>query len=268
MIPDITIKELETISMYGLVTGDFMFEMDELQDATIANTQETTDITGKGGRKLSKLKKNKAVVVSGNHGLISHGLLEMQTGSKFKEVDKAPVKWQDPQTIIGNSATTEFVAVGTEGNEISEILIKDEYGVVVEHLKQDATASAGKFAYNPSTKVITFAEGAYPDGTDIIAIYMRNIKASVLENNDDSFSTMGRMYINGFGEDKCGKTYRIQFYIPKADMNGNFDIKMGSDQAVHAFEAESLTGSGCKALGGAGNLWTYTIFGVDAEDAA
>ena len=50
--------------------------------------------------------------------------------------------------------------------------------------------------------------------------------------------------------------YRIQFYIPKADFNGEFSFEMGDNQTVHAFEAESLSG----ACGTSGALWTYTIF--------
>ena len=66
-------------------------------------------------------------------------------------------------------------------------------------------------------------------------------------------------------EDKCGNVYRVQFHIPKADFSGNFDIDLGENQTVHAFEAESLAGACGKKNG---SLWTYTIFGEGAEDAA
>ena len=58
-IKDITITSLETISAFDLVTGNYRFTLDELQNATIANTQESTEITGKGGRKRLKAKKEK-----------------------------------------------------------------------------------------------------------------------------------------------------------------------------------------------------------------
>ena len=82
-IKDITITSLETITAFNVVTGNYRFTLDELQNATIANTQESTEITGKGGRKLSSLKRNKAVTISGTNGLVSGGLLEVQTGGKF-----------------------------------------------------------------------------------------------------------------------------------------------------------------------------------------
>ena len=152
-INDITITSLETINAFDIATGAFKFTLDELQNATIAQTQEKTDITGKQGRKLNSLKKNKAVTISGTNGLVSGGLLEMQVGSEF-ENKKTTVKWPN--------------------------------------------------------------------------------------------------------------VYRIQFYIPKADFNGEFSFEMGDNQTVHAFEAESLSG----ACGTSGALWTYTIFGSNAEDVA
>ena len=55
-----TITSLETISAFDIVTGNFMFTLDELQSASINQSQEQTEITGKGGRKLANLKKNKS----------------------------------------------------------------------------------------------------------------------------------------------------------------------------------------------------------------
>ena len=63
------------------MTGGYLFTLDELQNATIAQGQEKTDITGRQGRKLSSLKKNKTVTISGNNGIVSGGLLELDRKS-------------------------------------------------------------------------------------------------------------------------------------------------------------------------------------------
>lgn len=263
-INDITITSLETITAFDIATGAYRFTLDELQNAKIANTQDKTDITGKGGRKLDSLKKNKAVVISGTNGLVSGGLLEMQTGSEFQTMEKAPIQWTDYITIEGNSAHTTYTAVGTTGNEIESLYIKNADNTLGTILTQDAAAGDGKFSYNPDTKVILFKDGAYADGTEVVVYYTRNIKADVLDNISDTYSEKCKLYIDAFAEDKCANVYRIQFYIPKADFSGNFDFEMGDNQTVHAFEAESLAG----ACGSNGSLWTYTIFGANAEDAA
>lgn len=260
-IQDITITSLETITAFDITTGNFMFVLDELQNATISQTQEKTDITGKQGRKLNSLKRNKAVTVSGTNGLVSGGLLELQTGGEF-ENKVTTVMWTDYITVSGNAATTSYTGVGTAGNEIESVYVKNSDGTLGATLTQDAAVAAGKFTYNPSTKTLAFNEGEIADGTEIVVYYLRQIQADVLENLSDNYSGKCALYIDAFAEDKCANVYRIQFYIPKADFNGEFSFEMGDNQSVHAFEAESLSG----ACGTSGALWTYTIFGANAED--
>lgn len=262
-IQDITITSLETITAFDITTGNFMFVLDELQNATISQTQEKTDITGKQGRKLNSLKRNKAVTVSGTNGLVSGGLLELQTGGEF-ENKVTTVMWTDYITVSGNAATTSYTGVGTAGNEIESVYVKNSDGTLGATLTQDAAVAAGKFTYNPSTKTLAFNEGEIADGTEIVVYYLRQIQADVLENLSDNYSGKCALYIDAFAEDKCANVYRIQFYIPKADFNGEFSFEMGDNQSVHAFEAESLSG----ACGTSDALWTYTIFGANAEDVA
>lgn len=262
-IQDITITSLETITAFDITTGNFMFVLDELQNATISQTQEKTDITGKQGRKLNSLKRNKAVTVSGTNGLVSGGLLELQTGGEF-ENKVTTVMWTDYITVSGNAATTSYTGVGTAGNEIESVYVKNSDGTLGATLTQDAAVAAGKFTYNPETKALAFNEGEIADGTEIVVYYLRQIQADVLENLSDNYSGKCALYIDAFAEDKCANVYRIQFYIPKADFNGEFSFEMGDNQSVHAFEAESLSG----ACGTSGALWTYTIFGANAEDVA
>lgn len=262
-IQDMTITSLETISAFDVVTGNFMFTLDELQSASINQSQEQSEITGKGGRKLANLKKNKSVTISGTNGLVSGGLMEIQTGSKF-ENKATEVMWTDYITVTGNAATTSYIAVGTTGNEIESIYVKNSNGTLGEPLTQDASVSAGKFTYNPDTKTISFNEGEIADGTEIVVYYKRKIQANVMENLSDHYSGKASLYIDAFAEDKCANIYRVQFYIPKADFSGEFSLEMGDNQTVHAFEAEALAG----ACGAGNQLWTYTVFGANASDAA
>lgn len=261
-IQDITITSLETITAFDITSGSFMFVLDELQNATIAQAQEKTDITGKQGRKLSSLKKNKAVTISGTNGLVSGGLLEIQTGGKF-ENKLTTIMWPDYITVSGNKAATTYTAVGTVGNEISEAYVKNSDGTLGTTLTQDAATAQGKFTYNPETKELAFNEGELADGTELVVYYLRQVQASVLDNLSDNYSGKATLYIDAFAEDKCANVYRLQFYIPKADFNGEFSFEMGDNQSVHSFEAESLAG----ACGTGGALWTYTVFGANTEDA-
>lgn len=258
-INDIAITSLETITGFDILTGNYLFTLDELQNASIANSEEKQDITGKQGRKLTSLKRNKAVTVSGTNGLLSGGLFELQVGNKF--VDAATeVMWTDYLTVSNNAAATNYIAVGTAGAEINGIYVKNSDGTLGSQLEQSDAAAEGKFTYAPTTKALTFS--GLEDGTEVVVYYMRKIQANTLENLSDQYSGKCSLYIDALGEDKCANVYRIQIYIPKADFSGEFSLEMGDNQTVHSFEAEALAG-GC---GGSAALWTYTIFGANAAD--
>lgn len=186
-------------------------------------------------------------------------MLELQTGGTF-ENKVTEVLWTDYLTVTGNAATTTFVAVGTTGNEIENIFVRNTDGTRGDKLTQGAEAADGVFTYSPATKALAFS--GLTDGTEIVVYYKRKITADVLENMSDSYSGKCLLYIDAFAEDKCSNVYRIQFLIPKADFSGEFSFEMGDSQTVHAFEAEALAG----ACGAGGSLWTYTIFGVNAAD--
>lgn len=263
-VNDLTITSLETITAFDVATGDYKFTLDELQNTTIAQGQETTDVTGKGGRKLSSLKKNKTVTISGANGLISGGLLEVQTGGNF-ENKTTEVLWTDYLTVASQKATTSYKAVGTAGAEIEALILKDKDGLAVSNLVQADAAGEGKFAYDPSSKELSFNTDVV-DGTEIMVQYKRKIKADVLSNMSDSYSGKCTLYIDAYAEDKCARVYRVQFFIPKADFSGEFSIELGGDQAVHSFETQSLAGGCGIGTAGAGLLWTYTVFGESAAD--
>lgn len=262
-VADLTITSLETITGFDVVTGDYVFTLDELQNASIANSQEVTEITGKGGRKISQLKRNKTVTISGSNGMVSGGLLEAQTGGTF-ENKTTEVLWTDYLTVSSNAATTSYKAIGTTGAEIEELYIRNGDGTLGTELEQGSTAAKGKFAYAPATKALTFS--GIDNGTEIVVIYKRKITADVLTSESDKYSKKMTLYVDALAEDKCANVYRVQFFIPKADFSGEFTLDMGDNQTTHDFEAESLAGA-CGAFSGS-LLWTYTIFGANTEDAA
>lgn len=261
-IADIAISSLETITAFDILTGNYLFTLDELQNATISQSEDKNAVTGKQGRTITNMKRNKAITISGTNGLLSHGLMELQTGAKF-ENKATEVLWTDYLEVgTGNKVATSFKAVGTVGSEIESLWIKKN-GVMEQELTQASTASAGKFAYAPGTKELTFHTDVEV-GTEIVVYYKRKITADTMDNESDVYSQKCMLYIDALAEDKCANVYRVQIQIPKADFNGEFSIEMGDNQSVHAFEAESLAG----ACGAGSKLWNYTIFGVDAADAA
>lgn len=264
-IADLAVTSLETITAFDPVSGSYLWTLDELQNATIANSQETTDITGKQGRLLNRLKRNKSVTISGTNGLVSGGLLATQAGSDFEAKD-TEVLWTDYLAVnASHEATTAYKAIGTTGAEIEALYIRNNDGTIGAQLEQDSAAAAGKFAYDPSTKKLTFNTDV-AEGTEVVVYYKRKISANTVSNISDQYSKKATLYIDAMAEDRCANVYRIQFYVPLADFSGEFSLDLGDNQTTHDFEAVSLA-SACVS-GSSALLWTYTIFGANAEDAA
>ena len=255
---DVVYTSIDTMTAFDLETGDFMFTIDELQNLTISQGEDKVDLTGRNGRKISSLKRNKTVTISGASGMVSAGLMEMQTGGVFEKA-VAIVKW-DEELVVGDDKTAEitYTPVGTTGNEIKAVYVKS--GDVLGKLyTQNATAGNGTFSY--AGKKITFSEDLA--GAKIFVTYMRKIQATQLVNYVDKFSKKCKLYADGTCEDGCAKQYRMQWQFPKVDFSGTFELAMGDSQTIHNFEAEALANN-CI---GNGELWTYTIFGVNEKDA-
>jgi len=263
-VNDIMITSVEEIHVFDLSGEKWLFDLNELQNVTIATSEEKEDIVGKKGRKLTTMKKNKSAVVSGSNGVVSGGLMAVQTGGEF-ENGKTTVLWSESLFVKSSVATTNWTAIGTTGNEIKEVHVKDSAtGVITNVLTQDASVGSGKFTYDPATKGLKFDSGDVADGAEIVVHYNRYVEGSVLKNMNDKFSAKCMMIVDAMGEDKCSNVYHVQYVMPKVDFSGEFSQEMGDGQTMHNFEAECLPGA-CSANG---ELWTYTVFGVNAADVA
>jgi hypothetical protein len=261
---DLAVTSLEDYNFFDVITGEWMYTLEELQNGDIANTQDALDITGRGGRLLNSIKRNKAITITGSNGLLSAGLLESQTGSKFRTVADQSVRVPDYLTVgAGNKATTTYKATGTLGNELPRIYIKNTDSTQGAVLTQGPTAGPGIYTYDPDTKEIVFHTDV-PAGTQVIAWYDRKLQANVLTNLSDTFSGKATVYANALAEDTCNRVYRVQFYVPVVDFSGNFNVTMGDAQTVHQFEGRSLPN---RCLG-ASRFWDMIVFGENEADAA
>ncbi|WP_342759402.1 hypothetical protein [Kineothrix sedimenti] len=236
--------------------GELEFILDELQDTTIANSEEKVDITGKGGRKIGSLKKNKAVTISGTNGVLVGGALAAQTGTEI-ENGTFKVRVTDVMTVTSNATATEKTAVGTVGAEIGTLYKKNSNGSLGTKLTQVAADPAtGEFTYNPTSKAVTLFAGDVADGAEVVAFYDIEVESAKISNDSEKYSKTLKLYIDVTAQDNCDNAYHGQFIIQRGDFNGTFDLVMGSDPTTQAFEAESLAG-GCT---GSTNLWDLIVY--------
>ena len=248
----LSITSVEMIHGYNNA-GECEFILDEVQSATVSNTEEKVNITGKGGRVLGSLKKNKAVKVTGSNGLVCGGMMATQTGGEVINNDtNMVVRATEILTIVNNSATLTGDPVDTKSIKVYK---KNPDGTLGTALKAAASDTPATGEYKLSDKAITVS--ASDEISELVCFYDREVKAAKVSNASDSYSKTLSVYMDCLASDPCDNLYRVQFIFPRADFTGNFDLAIGENPAVHSFEFESVA-DGC---GGRANLWDCIIFG-------
>ena len=253
-VSKLVITEVAQITAFN-AAGELEFIMDEVQNGSIKNTQEKSDITGRNGRKIASLKKNKAVTVSATNGVLVGGALAAQTGTEVEQ-GTFKVRITDVMTVNSNKCSTSKTAVGTAGDEIGALYIKNANGSLGTKLEQDTAAASDKFTYDPATKEITVSGIA--DGTEVVAFYDVEVDSARISNDSEKYSKVLKLYIDVVLQDSCDTEYAGQVIIQRADVSGEFELSLGGDNFAHSFGAESLAG-GCT---GSTNLWDLIVYGV------
>lgn len=260
-IDGFTITSLDRIHAYFRDTGKGAFYLTELQSTTISNTEDTVDITGKGGRILKQLKRNKAVSITGESALISGDLMAVQTGSD-QEAGSFKVRYPDiidltAAMISAGKVTTTYTAAGTAGSEIVDVrVLSDNGGLVKNTWSQASTAAQGKYAYNPETKELSLpTDATLTAGQKLVVMYDFMADGSRVINSSDVFGKTVKLVIDCTAEDACDQQYRCQFVIYRAQFSGEFDFELGNDQTIQNFSANSLVDT-CAATMTTG-LWEF-----------
>lgn len=238
---DFTLTELTKFEAYTRGDGLLDFLMDEIDSLSIDHSQEESDITGKGGRRLGKKKKNKSVSVSGTNGLISEGMLKAQTGGEIKNGNMT-VKKSEIKKISGDmTVIVDDVPVGTVGQEIGKIQLIGDAGSVIKSYLQGTIATDDKFSYDPETKTISLpSDSDIEAGMTIRYAYYRVVQGSSINNPSGKYSEVREVWLHGYGVDKCDNKIAYAWYFPRADISGEFSVDLGGDQTMHNFGFEAL----------------------------
>ena len=260
------IQNMERISFFDLETGACEFVVDDLQEATMTNEQETVYATGKNGARIGSADRNKASRITATNGAIVDGVMAMQVGSEV-EVGKhiVPRHFFQLTTADGVSVDVTVKPIGSVGNEIPFIYKRNTDGTVGKPYPIGSSATAEAFKYDPSTKKITLPTGAFEAGETVYMFYDIEVDgAKKISNLENRFSSTGMVIADCFAKDICTeKAYFAKIIYPKAKMSGNFDLSFGNDPSVQSLEFEALVG-GC-ATDSTKKLWDFIVF--DEDDA-
>lgn len=261
-------KSLERATGFDLSTGICDFVIEDMQNATMTNEQETVYQTGKNGVRIGASDRNKASRMSFANGALSDGALATQVGTDVVTEATTVPSWLDAMQATGTApnltCTTEYTAIGTTGAEIGYIYARNPDGTLGASYPQAATASATAFAYDPATKKIVLPTSGFAANDGVVAFYDFQVSSAKRITNDvDKYSKTVKLVVDAIFADTCGKDYYGKIIYYRAHANGAFDITFGEDSFVHNIELEALY-SGCTS-DSRKILWDMIIF--DQADA-
>lgn len=254
MLEGWTITSLETVEAYDRVTNDCLFSLDEVKNASLKNTEDKSEVKGKGDNLLFIIKKNKGLTGSGTCGYISGNLMGVQTGTsavagtiKFKKREVLTV------AKAGTSVAIAETASGTSGAEILSLNVT--IGDVTTKYTQAVTADATHFSY--TNKTITLPTGITTTvGGTVEVVYEYEKTGASIANKTDTYGKTCNLILNTLGKNVCDEVYRIQIDIPRADFTSNFDLAIGGDSTDHPFEFTGLVDK----CGGDNKLWDFKVY--------
>ena len=242
-----SISSIDSIVGFDLATRECLFILDEIQDATLEGDAELIWATGREGRRLSSMKRNKTCSISANNGFIVGGLLAQTVGDHSPTTDvtnptiSIPAFERLPVGANATSVETTFSAVGAIGNEIGWIYRANRDGSQGQKFAQAATADTNTFAYDPATREITLPTGGqFSQGDMVIVFYNYMTMGRKYSNRSDSYAGDAYLVCDIIVKDVCdGTVQHSKLVMPRVSISDTFSFSFGTDMAVQSFAAEA-----------------------------
>lgn len=243
---NLIIESIDRFTFKGATTGSIHFIAEDLQNFVLTNGEELVFGTGRAGRRISALKKNKTASISFDNAFVSMGQIAAQTGTDTVEASTATIACPIVEYLTVGSTTTSvattYTAEGTAGAEIKKIYKARSDRTAGTSYSQGAEVSSTVFTYTPGTKAIALPTGVFSEGDIVIVSYEYLTKGKKISNNGANFSKNGMGILDVTIKSMCDNetAYYGRLVIPSLSSSGQFEINMGGDQTIQAFSGEAL----------------------------
>ena len=257
MLEGWTITSVETIENYSRTDDTCICILDEIKNVSLANSEDSSDVTGKNNQALFTIKKNKAVTGSGSSGYISGNLMSLQTGAdaiegKIKFRKREVIKFADNVDSVVLAET----AVGTKGAEIRSLLVTLDGESTSTKYEQATTAGANKFAYSTADKTVTLPTATNGKAGEVEIVYDYEKDGASVGNKSGTYGKTTHTFINCLGKNTCDEIYFVQIEIYRCDWDSNFTFDIGGDGVEHPFNFKSLVDK----CSGDNKFWDFKVY--------
>jgi len=229
-------------TMFSDTTGEALWSITQMKDASLNMSSETADVTDAIGNVITQFDRSKNAELSGTNALWDLGLSAAQFGSQKRlatSESKITVPAYEQLAISGGKVVLKNVPVGTTGAEIKYIYVLNNDSTLGTKYVIGSTASETEFSLDAATKTITTPTGL----TGNVAVFYNYAatNAVMLQNNAVDFPKAGRFVLEVIGKDTCDKTatYVAQIVFPNAKLKTDVDLSFTSDGG-HPFSMQMM----------------------------
>lgn len=229
-------------TMFSDATGEALWSITQIKDASLNMTSETADVTDAIGSIITQFNRSKNAEFSASNAVWDLGLSAAQFGHE-KQIAGTGTKIRVPMyeqlAVSGGKIVLSHIPAGTAESEIKYIYALNNDSTLGTKYTLGSAVSATEFTLNAATKTITVPTGV----TGNIAVFYDYDAedAVMLENNASEFPTTGKFVLEVIGKDICDKTATYVAYIvfPNAKLKTDMDMSFTTDGG-HPFSMQMM----------------------------
>lgn len=229
-------------TMFSDTTGEALWSITQIKDASLNMSSETADATDAIGNVITQFDRSKNAEFSATNALWDFGLSAAQFGHE-KKVASASEKIRTPMyeqlVVSGGKIVLSQIPAGTTGAEIKYIYALNNDSTLGTKYTLGTSVSATEFTLDAATKTITVPTGV----TGNIAVFYDYDaeEAVMLQNNASEFPKAGKFMLEVIGKDTCDKTATYVAYLvfPNAKLKTDMELGFNTDSG-HPFSMQMM----------------------------
>lgn len=237
------------VSAFDLETKQLLLMMTQPTDATLNATSESTEVSGLKGLTIASLDRSKGCTFESTNGLFVTNAFAAQVGADVVEASaSAPILvpfietvtldvTENKGVVTAVSAKLSHTPVGADV-QVYHMTSAGGQGAPLE--QSTGTAEAGQFAVSEGTIELNAAD--FVAGESIIVVYNFSAESGIkITNDSEAYTKNVRLIVDIIARDVCtDKIFHTVLEMPRAKLDGNFSLAMGSEAATHPLSATAL----------------------------
>lgn len=234
-LDDIIIDRIQMAVAESPTTGELLYTLTQLSEATLSTSSESKDAKSAEGSLIKKFYQGKAGTFSATNAMINLNIVGAASGSeKTVATSAAPIRM--PKIVIVNQGTTTYDLVGDSSDTVVEgtITVNElgNNGTLGKAYTLSSSASATTFSVTDN--VVTLPTDTTVDR--FVIKYERNSQNSVsITNSADKFPSTIKLTLKALAIDPCTPDVLRPCYIilPSFQVSPDLEITLTTEGTLN-----------------------------------